>query len=259
MDRVEELELKLAELESQAKSAEARATAYAEFLTRMSHELRTPLNAIVGFSDVMADETYGPLGHERYKDYLGYIRLSASHLVSLINDLLDLHRIAAGRLSLQPEPVDLHTALREAAAILEPQAHARGIAILIAPAPDQTVQADPRALRQVLLNILGNSLKYAAPGEPVTVRVQNSSEGTRIVLADNGPGMSAADLLQVLSPFERGAAARSGAEGSGLGLPIAKGLTEAMGAQFDITSRVGHGTAVTLTFPSKPGGQDATS
>ena len=233
--------------------AEEASTQKSDFLARISHELRTPLNAIIGFSEVMSTEKFGPIANDRYKSYLEDIHASGEHLLSLINDLLDLSKIEAGKLELNFASVDLSALIGRCIALMQPQAtHERVIIRSSLPDDLPAVVADERALRQILLNLLSNAIKYTPPGGQVILSVVLDDEGRlQVRIRDTGRGMTQAELKLAMEPFRRiESAARDGAvPGTGLGLPLTKALVEANRAEFRIESTPQAGTLVQITFP----------
>ncbi len=238
----------------QAENANA---AKSHFLASMSHELRTPLNAVIGFSEVMREETFGALGSARYKEYLGDIHGSANHLLSLINDLLDLSKIEAKKYELHEEELDLAEVVEGAVRLVSPLAERKGLSLRVElPAPGAPValpplRADERALRQILLNLLSNACKFTESGGEVRVSAEQEADG-RIALrvSDTGVGMSRAQIRQALEPFVQvDSQTRKTDQGTGLGLPLAKSLAELHGGSFVMTSREGQGTQVVIRLP----------
>ncbi|MDT3684302.1 MAG: PAS domain-containing sensor histidine kinase [Pseudorhodoplanes sp.] len=241
------------ELIAARKQAEAASSAKSDFLAKVSHEIRTPLNAIIGFSDVMMNERFGPIGNERYKEYLKDIHASGTHLVSLVNDLLDLSKIEAGKLDLAFEPVNLNDLTQQTVAMLQPQASRERIIIRTALAPElPPVVADARSVRQIVLNLLSNSIKFTGAGGQVILSTARTDHGEAVLrVRDTGVGMSDKDIATALEPFRQlGTAARSDSHGSGLGLPLTKALVEANSARFSIKSAVNAGTLVEIVFPA---------
>jgi len=237
-------------LESKRK-AEQSSSAKSDFLARISHEIRTPLNAIIGFADVMREERFGPIGNERYREYLKDIQTSGAHLVSLINDLLDLSKIEAGKIELSFASVDLNDIARQCMAIMQSQANRERIIIrtsLTSELPQ--VVADVRSIRQILLNLLSNSIKFTPPGGQVIVSTQLADSGEVLLrVRDTGVGMTGTEIQAALEPFRQLATSGRGTAGSGLGLPLTKALTEANRASFAIKSSTNGGTLVEISFP----------
>ena len=232
-----------AERDSQAKS---------EFLAKVSHEIRTPLNAILGFAEVIMDERFGPVGNERYKDYLKDIHASGVHVMSLVNDLLDLSKIEAGKLDLAFAAVDANRVVAECVSLIQPQANREKVITRLALAPRlPAILADERSLRQIVLNLLANAVRYNEPGGQVIVSTALSDSGHAVLrVKDTGIGMNEKELETALEPFRQVNPSRGG--GAGLGLPLTKALAEANHAGFAIRSRKSEGTLVEITFPLAP-------
>ncbi|MCK6452913.1 MAG: HAMP domain-containing histidine kinase [Alphaproteobacteria bacterium] len=227
-----------------------------EFLANMSHELRTPLNAILGFADMMRNEMLGPVSPPKYREYIEDICASGAHLLGMINSILDLARIESGRVDLHPEPVCLAQLAKEARRMCAATAAQSGIRLgVVAPDRLDPIQADRRALRQVLLNLLSNAIKFTPRGGSVTVAVAAGLHSVSAVVADTGIGIPADHLPRLGRPFEQVANAwtRDHA-GSGLGLAITKALVAMHGGTLTIESTVGKGTTVTVALPSSPPG-----
>ena len=231
-----------------AEQANARKT---EFLARISHEVRTPLHAILGFAEVMMEERFGPIGNDRYKDYVRDIHASARHVMSLANDLLDLAKIEAGKLDLEFAPVDANRIVRECVSLMQPQAaHERIImrTSLLDRLPP--VMADERALRQILLNLLSNAVKFNEPGGQVIVSTALDEAGQAVIrVRDTGVGMNENEIAAALEPFRQVGDAAQRTGGAGLGLTLTKALAEANHADFSIKSRKQQGTLVEVAFP----------
>jgi PAS domain S-box-containing protein len=241
------------ELVAARKQAEAASAAKSDFLARVSHEIRTPLNAIIGFSDVMMNERFGPVGNERYKEYLKDIHNSGTHLVSLVNDLLDLSKIEAGRLDLSFEPVNLNDLTQQTVALMQPEASRERIIIRTSLAPElPAVVADARSVKQIVLNLLSNSIKFTDAGGQVILSTARTDHGEAVLrVRDTGVGMSEKDIRTALEPFRQlSTAARPDSHGTGLGLPLTKALVEANSARFSIKSAVNAGTLVEIVFPA---------
>ena len=241
------------ELINARREAERVSTAKSEFLAKISHEIRTPLNAIIGFSEVMMDERFGAIGNERYKQYLKDIHSSGDHLISLLNDLLDLSKIEAGKLDLTFVSVNLNDIVQECVAMLQQQANRERVIIRTSLSPNlPPIVADARSVRQIALNILSNSIKFTGAGGQVIVSTAvNDDNEASLRVRDTGAGMSELELQTALEPFRQLAtASRWGASGTGLGLPITKALAEANHARFRITSRPDDGTLVEVAFPA---------
>jgi signal transduction histidine kinase len=252
--RATELALAAAETELRNAKRETQksATAKAEFFAKISHEIRTPLNAMTGFAEIMMAERFGPIGNERYRAYLKDIHGAGAHLVSLLNDLLDLSKVETGKLDLSFGNVGVNDLTQQCVGIMQPQANRARIIIRtsLTPALPQVV-ADERSLRQIVLNLLANSIKFTGPGGQVIVSTA-VSDASEVVLRvrDTGVGMSEKDIEAALEPFRQVATSGSwGSGGTGLALPLTKALAEANRANFHIKSAPNAGTLVEIAFP----------
>ena len=235
---------------TQAKrDAERASSAKSDFLAKISHEIRTPLNAIIGFSEVMMEERFGPVGNERYREYLKDIHASGGHLLSLINDLLDLSKIEAGKLELTFAGVALNDLTQQCVAIMQPQANRERVVIRTSLPPTlPQVIADARSVRQIVLNLLSNSIKFTGAGGQVIVSTALNDSGEVVLrVRDTGVGMTETDLVTAMEPFRQLATSSRG--GTGLGLPLTKALAEANQATFYIRSAPKDGTLVEIAFP----------
>ena len=236
------------------RRAEAANIAKSRFLATMSHELRTPLNAILGFSEVMKTEMMGPMGTKVYKEYSGNIHDSGRHLLNLINEILDLSRIEAGKYELSEEPVRLIDIVEDCHRLLKLRAEGKGIQVVEefdVRLPQLWV--DERAVRQICLNLMSNALKFTPRGGEVTLSVRSGTEGSQVLsVRDNGPGISKDEIPKVMQVFGQGSLAHQNAEGgTGLGLPIVKNLIELHGGSFDLQSEMRKGTEAIVTFPKQ--------
>ena len=247
-ERVQEL----AENYEQEKiRAEEANRSKSEFLANMSHELRTPLNAINGFSEMMQGEMFGPLGHENYKGYVTDILTSGQHLLSLINDILDMSKIEAGKMQLQPEPFDVAELVKQCLRIMRARADEKQIELEVTGDTLPEIEADPRAIKQVLLNLLSNAVKFTPEGGKVMLRSFDAADGVVLQVADTGIGISEEDLPRVGRPFEQIENQHSKThQGSGLGLALSKSLIEMHGGTLRIDSVLGRGTTVSFTLPA---------
>ena len=252
--RATELALAAAETELRNAKRETQksASAKAEFFAKISHEIRTPLNAMTGFAEVMMTERFGPIGNERYREYLKDIHGAGTQLVSLLNDLLDLSKVETGKLDLSFGNVGVNDLTQQCVGIMQPQANRARIIIRtsLTPALPQVV-ADERSLRQIVLNLLANSIKFTGPGGQVIVSTA-VSDSSEVVLRvrDTGVGMSEKDIEAALEPFRQVATSGSwGSGGTGLALPLSKALAEANRANFHIKSAPNAGTLVEIAFP----------
>jgi signal transduction histidine kinase len=218
----------------------------------MSHELRTPLNAIIGFAEVMETEVMGPLGVPRYRDYARDIKNSGVHLLEIINDILDLSKIEAGKVQMQEDTVALKRVVQACLTLIDERARLAHVSLTSDVADDlPPIRADERKLKQILLNLLSNSVKFTPAGGSVAVsaRVLSSSE-IEIAVADTGIGMSEADIPKALTPFtqiDNSLSRKFG--GTGLGLPLTDSFVRLHGGKMSITSELGRGTIVTVTLP----------
>jgi two-component system, cell cycle sensor histidine kinase PleC len=249
---IAELEQANANSDLARRRAEAANFAKSRFLATMSHELRTPLNAILGFSEVMKGELFGAHAVESYKEYSNDIHASGQHLLMLINEILDLSRIEAGHFDLKEEQVALTYLVQDCQRLLRLRAKKRQITIEEAIEPNlPRIWADERALRQVILNILSNAIKFTLQGGTIKIKIGwTTSAGQYVSVRDSGPGIPEEEIPLVMSSFGRGSQAQKNAEeGSGLGLPIAKGLIELHGGSFRLKSKPHEGTEVIVIIP----------
>ena len=249
---IAELEQSHSVSEEGRRRAEAANLAKSRFLATMSHELRTPLNAIIGFSEMMKDEMLGAHNVSAYKGYSGDIHTSGQHLLNLINEILDITRIEAGKYDLNEEAIELSVILEDCCHLVKMRADAKSLTIV------QNYQsglerlwADERAIRQIALNLLSNAVKFTPSGGTITVTAgRTSSKGQYISVKDNGPGIPEEELPRVLSSFGQGSLAHENAEGgTGLGIPIVKGLIKLHGGLFDLKTKMREGTEVVAMFP----------
>ena len=232
--------------------AEAANQAKSEFLANMSHELRTPLNAINGFSEIMATEMFGPLGDARYKEYCQDILNSGQHLLALINDVLDMAKIEAGKMQMRFEAVDLEELCQDAVRLMRGRAEEAEIKLSSELGADTALQADYRAIKQVLLNLLSNAIKFTPRGGKVAVKAGVDNGWAYISVSDTGIGIAAEDLPRLAQPFEQVETKHARAtQGTGLGLALTKSLIEMHNGRFEMTSEPGHGTTVTVLLPAR--------
>jgi len=266
----------IAELEEQRsvsdearRRAEAANRSKSRFLATMSHELRTPLNAILGFSEVMNTEVMGPMVNRAYKEYAGNIFESGHHLLQLINEILDLSRIESGRYDLHEEPLRLAELVCECHRLMKLRMESKGLEVLEGIAPNlPLVWADPRAIRQVCLNLMSNALKFTPRGGRITLTVGLTDSGGQFIsVRDTGPGIPEDEIPKVMQAFGQGTLAHQSAEGgAGLGLPIVEHLAELHGGTFSLKSELRKGTLAIVelppyrvlqtTAPSQPLGQE---
>ncbi|HXH07943.1 MAG TPA: PAS domain S-box protein [Vicinamibacterales bacterium] len=239
----EQLEQEIGERRRAEEDAGRANQAKSEFLSRMSHELRTPLNSIIGFAQLLEFEDHGA----RQREGLEHILKGGRHLLSLINEVLDIARIEAGKLSISPEPVLVADILRATVDLIRPQAAGRSIEIIEAAPTDRYVMADRQRLQQVLLNLLSNAVKYNREGGTVAIACDDGPPGRlRFTVADTGHGIAPAMLDRLFRPFDRLGAEQTGVEGTGLGLALSQRLVEAMGGTITVESAVGRGTTFTV-------------
>jgi signal transduction histidine kinase len=241
------------ELRAARDNAEAGNRAKSEFLATMSHELRTPLNAIIGFAELMNRRMFGALGHHQYEEYTRIIVESGTHLLSMVNDILDLTKADVGMLDVLDESVDLSGIIGQASKMVEPQAIAAGIDLQCCVSEGcPGLRGDARRLKQVVLNLLSNAMKFTERGGQVEVSLAGAVEvGLKLTVRDTGIGIAERDIPRALSVFQQvDSSLGRKYEGSGLGLPLAKRLIEAHGGTMTLESRVGEGTCVTAHFPA---------
>jgi PAS domain S-box-containing protein len=227
-------------------------SAKAQFLANMSHELRTPLNAVLGFSDFMLSGASGEMS-ERHRSYLADIKASGEHLLAMVNDMLDLARIDAGRLDLRLARVDGRALVEDCLAMLAPRAQAKALDLRLLPGPDLQILADPTRLRQILINLITNAVKFTPDGGRVTITLAAENGEAAFTVADTGRGMTAEDIRLALEPFRQVKSdIREQQEGAGLGLPITRALVEPHGGRLEIDSVLGEGTSVRFRLPNPP-------
>jgi len=239
-------------LRNAKRESQRAGAAKAEFLAKVSHEIRTPLNAITGFAEVIMAERFGPIGNERYREYIKDIHNAGTHLVAMLNDLLDLSRIESGRVDLNFANVNLNELTQQCVGIMQPQANRARIIIRTSLTPSlPRVVADERSLRQIVLNLLSNSIRFTGPGGQVIVStVFSDAQEAVLRVRDTGVGMSEKDIQAALEPFQQTATSGSwGSGGTGFGLPLTKALAEANRANFSIKSAPNAGTLVEIAFP----------
>lgn len=238
--------------EIEKRRAEEASRSKSEFLANMSHELRTPLNAINGFSEIMQSELYGPLGDGKYREYVSDILSSGQHLLELIDDILDMSRIEAGKLTLEPRRIELERILEECVRLVAKRAADAGVKLTASVGHAPAVFADPRAAKQVALNLLSNAIKFTAKGGEVTLTAEADLDGVTVIVADNGAGISKENLSRLGQPFELiDDHFERTLKGAGLGLALSKSLMEMQGGILAIASAEGRGTVACASFPRR--------
>jgi signal transduction histidine kinase len=235
--------------------AEAASKAKSQFLANMSHELRTPLNSVIGFAEILSSEGFGPLGDKRYLTYAKEIGDGGRNLLTIINNTLDLSKIELGTADVALRPVDPVAVVRGAVQQLDRQIQDSGVAVSIEIDPrTASMQSDETKLKQILLNVISNGLKFTPPGGRVTIKVMGSSDDRlmRFEISDTGIGISPDQVPIALAPFGQvDSALNRRYQGAGLGLPLAKGLAELLGGTLEIAGTPGSGTTVAITLPSQ--------
>lgn len=236
------------------EQADAANHAKSAFLANMSHELRTPLNAVIGFSEMMIKETFGPLGDPKYAEYLGDIHLSARHLLEIINEVLDMSKIEAGRVELDEQEVDLVRLVKTVARITSSRIFSSKLSIKVDINDDlPNLYSDPRIIRQILINLVTNAVKYSPDGGVICINAFEKEDKTiDIIVSDEGLGIPSDRIQEAMEPFGQiyDPVKSSPYQGTGLGLPLAKAMTEMHGGTLNLTSEEGKGTVVKLTFPA---------
>ncbi len=223
------------------------------FLANMSHELRTPLNAVIGFSEILKRQMYGPLGDEVYDEYAGLIHESGTHLLDLINDILDMSKVEAGKMEIEPEPVDIVEIAEICIRFVEARSETKNQNVqlnVLTPDQQNVGYGDLRATKQILINLLSNAVKFTGDGGSIIVDISTQEAGIEVCVSDNGIGIDPADIPRLLKPFEQTSDKSTQAEeGSGLGLALTKSFCEMQGGTFLLESEKGRGTRATITLP----------
>ena len=233
--------------------AEKAANSKSAFLANMSHELRTPLNAINGFSEILSSELYGPLGDTRYKEYANDILISGKHLLDMINDILDMAKIEAGKMSVELQTIDPIDPVDAAVRMMRRHAEDSGIKLILDTEenlPD--IDGDHRAIRQMMLNLISNAIKFTDEGGRIAVTIRKRENMLRFAVTDTGIGIPEADLSRLGKPFEQVSdTSNRNYEGTGLGLSLTKSFAEMHGGKMSIASQLGRGTMVAIYLPIK--------
>jgi signal transduction histidine kinase len=251
---VEKQHRKNLELAASTARAEAASRAKSEFLANMSHELRTPLNAIIGFSTMVRDEVAGPVGNAKYREYAADIGTAGQHLLSVINDVLDLVRIDSGKMGLKATTLDLSQTVMSVVRLLETEASAAEVSIsLETESRLKPIDTDETKLRQILVNLISNAIKFTPTGGSVSVKIRQEPQAlmTRITVADTGIGMKETDIPVALAPFGQiDSALNRKYTGTGLGLPLSQRFARLLGGDLEIESALGEGTRITVILPT---------
>ncbi|MEQ1819267.1 MAG: PAS domain-containing sensor histidine kinase [Terricaulis sp.] len=243
------------EAHEERQKAEEASLAKSTFLANMSHELRTPLNAVIGFSEIMAKELFGEIGNPQYKQYSADIYDSGTHLLDLINDILDMAKIEANKLSLTPRPLDPMVVIEQATRLTKRKAEDKGLSLVIDAEDLGEIEADHRAVKQILLNLLSNAVKFTDQGA-IMVHARGNSQGLTLRVVDTGCGIPPEHLPRLARPFEQVEQELTrNHHGTGLGLALTKSLVEMHGGKLSIQSEMGRGTIVTVTLPRTFGGR----
>ncbi len=242
-----------AELLASKDAADIANRAKSEFLANMSHELRTPLNAVLGFSEIIKNQIHGPIAEEKYVEYAGDIHASGSHLLDIINDILDLSKIEAGKLEVQESDVNFADVLSNCFRLIAPRAREAGVILRSVVSDDlPDIIADERLIRQILLNLLSNAVKFTPKGGEIVIRAARMPDGSFVFsVSDTGIGMDEEGIMRAMKPFGQVDSSLSRKhQGSGLGLPLVAAFAERQQATFTLVSAVGQGTTATVTFPA---------
>jgi two-component system, cell cycle sensor histidine kinase PleC len=242
------------ELGAASTAAQAASKAKSDFIANMSHELRTPLNAIIGFSEMIKMQLLGADASRRYVEYASHIHRSGHHLLEIINDILDLSKIEAGRFDLREERVELGEVVKTSLMLITDRAEESGVTVAASvPNPSPVIRGDERAIKQALLNLLANAVKFTPIGGNVHVNVyRNAKGGIVLTVKDTGIGMAAADIPKAMQPFgQLGDVHTRNRPGTGLGLPIVRSLVELHEGKFHLASEIGVGTSAEISFPAR--------
>jgi len=240
-----------AELTRTRDEAESASRAKTQFLANMSHELRTPLNAVIGFSEILNRELFGALGEARYRDYARLIHESGEHLLNVVNDILDMSKIEAGKFKIVKEPFEVASLVKSCCELMRHTAEQRSLSLIVDVAPGiPELPADKRACKQMLLNVISNAIKFTDPGGWVRVSARVEGESVELAVADNGIGIAEADLPKLGNPFVQANNSYDRSyDGAGLGLSVVKGLARLHGGQLELASTLGQGTTAAILLP----------
>jgi signal transduction histidine kinase len=237
------------EIEDKSRQLEVTSQHKSEFLANMSHELRTPLNAIIGFSQVLQDEMVGPV-NEKQAEYLDDIVSSGNHLLSLINDVLDLSKVEAGQVELEMHPFSLREAIERGVVMVRERATEDGVRVAFAADPEvDVVDGDERRIKQVIFNLLSNAVKFTPAGGEVDVSATRVNGEVRVSVADTGPGIAPGDRDRIFEEFQQSETGVGQREGTGLGLALSKRFVELHGGRIWLESELGHGSTFTFALP----------
>ncbi len=235
------------------ENAESANRAKSDFLANMSHELRTPLNAVIGFADIIVQQLFGPVGSDRYREYATLIKMSGTHLLEIISDILDLAKVEADRVVLDETEIEMPGLLRICSTLIAGRAEQAGVKVTIAiPSDAPKLKADELRIKQIILNLLSNAVKFSTMGTEVRLAVKRMESGElAITVSDQGCGMTASEIAVALQPFGQvNSSVTKSKEGTGLGLPLARRMTEIHGGRLEIHSVPGEGTVVTVLLPA---------
>jgi cell cycle sensor histidine kinase DivJ len=240
-----------AELLKTRDVAESASRAKTQFLANMSHELRTPLNAVIGFSEILNRELFGTLGEARYRDYARLIHESGEHLLNMVNDILDMSKIEAGKFKIVKEPFNVGALVKSCCDIMRHTAEQRSLSLIVDIEPGiPELPADKRACKQMLLNVISNAIKFTDPGGWVRVSAKVMGGNVALAVADNGIGIAEADLPKLGNPFVQANNSYDRSyDGAGLGLSVVKGLAKLHGGKLELASTLGSGTTATILLP----------
>jgi cell cycle sensor histidine kinase DivJ len=243
-----------AELTRMRDDAESISRAKTQFLANMSHELRTPLNAVIGFSEILNRELYGALGEARYRDYARLIHESGEHLLAVVNDILDMSKLEAGKFKIVKEPFEVAGLVKSCCEIMRHAAEQRQLSLIMDIPGLPELPADKRACKQMLINVIANAIKFTDPGGYVRVSARARAGNVELSVADNGIGIAEADLPKLGNPFVQASNSYNRShDGAGLGLSVVKGLARLHGGRVELASALGKGTTVTILLPLDAG------